>query len=62
MQFYGEQKGDTVFFGDKAAKKFGTYWVNDGKGAPANAAAWFCSLTLQEVHCIASLKLLVQPP
>jgi monodehydroascorbate reductase (NADH) len=29
--FYGEQKGDTVFFGDKSAKKFGTYWVDDGK-------------------------------
>lgn len=26
--FYGEQKGDTVFFGDKSAKKFGTYWVD----------------------------------
>jgi len=32
LQFYGEQKGDTVFFGDKSTKKFGTYWVNDGKG------------------------------
>ncbi len=31
-QFYGSQKGDTVFFGDKGAKHFGTYWVDGGKG------------------------------
>ena len=23
--------GSTVFFGDKKAKKFGTYWIKDGK-------------------------------
>ncbi len=31
MQFYGSLEGSTVFFGDKKAKKFGTYWVKDGK-------------------------------
>ena len=31
-QFYGEQKGDTIFFGDKSTKKFGTYWVDNGTG------------------------------
>eukprot|EP00208_Stichococcus_sp_RCC1054_P003758 CAMPEP_0206138822 /NCGR_PEP_ID=MMETSP1473-20131121/3713_1 /ASSEMBLY_ACC=CAM_ASM_001109 /TAXON_ID=1461547 /ORGANISM="Stichococcus sp, Strain RCC1054" /LENGTH=434 /DNA_ID=CAMNT_0053532349 /DNA_START=198 /DNA_END=1502 /DNA_ORIENTATION=+ len=30
-EFYGSQKGDTVFFGDKGAKKFGSYWVDGGK-------------------------------
>lgn len=29
--FYGSQKGDTVFFGDKSANKFGTYFVDGGK-------------------------------
>jgi monodehydroascorbate reductase (NADH) len=28
-EFYGEQKGDTIFFGDKSTKKFGTYWVDN---------------------------------
>lgn len=45
LQFYGEQKGDTVFFGDKSTKKFGTYWVNDSKGeapAPISAALGVC--------------------
>ncbi|KAK9843571.1 hypothetical protein WJX84_001392 [Apatococcus fuscideae] len=30
-EFYGSLEGSTVFFGDKKAKKFGTYWVKDGK-------------------------------
>lgn len=33
LQLYGSNKPDdeTVFFGDKSAKKFGTYFVRDGK-------------------------------
>lgn len=32
VQFYGQQKGDTVFFGDKSAGKFGTFWVDNDTG------------------------------
>lgn len=39
LQFYGSQKGDTVFFGDKGAKKFGSYWVDGGKGAHLHTVA-----------------------
>lgn len=31
LQFFGSLDGSTVFFGDKKAKKFGTYWIKDGK-------------------------------
>ena len=31
LQFFGSLYGSTVFFGDKKAKKFGTFWVKDGK-------------------------------
>ena len=34
-QFYGDNVGDTVLFGDNnpesSKPKFGTYWINDGK-------------------------------
>lgn len=34
-QFYGDNVGDTVLFGDgdpaSATHKFGTYWIKDGK-------------------------------
>lgn len=34
-QFYGDNVGDTVLFGDNdptsASPKFGTYWIKDGK-------------------------------
>lgn len=33
LQFYGlnSPDDDVVFFGDKSSKKFGSYWVRDGK-------------------------------
>ena len=32
VQFYGSNEDtDTVFFGDASSKKFGTYFVKDGK-------------------------------
>eukprot|EP00210_Caulerpa_lentillifera_P005211 g4978.t1 len=30
-QFYGENKGDVVVFGDQSSGKFGCYWVDGGK-------------------------------
>ncbi len=32
MQFYGTNEGtSSIFFGDASSKKFGTYFVKDGK-------------------------------
>jgi hypothetical protein len=30
-QFYGQNEGEIVHFGDRSTKKFGAYWIKDGK-------------------------------
>ena len=48
MQFYGEQKGDTIFFGDKSTKKFGTYWVDGDTGDCLRCCqTWFLSTAVK---------------
>jgi hypothetical protein len=44
LQFYGQQTGETVFFGDKSAKKFGTYWVDNDTGAVRHVVSAPCSV------------------
>ena len=37
VQFYGTNEGTSpIFFGDASSKKFGTYFVKDGKVKPSS--------------------------
>lgn len=60
-QFYGDNVGDTVLFGDNdptsANPKFGTYWVKDGKVV----GVFLESGTAEENKLIAKIARL-QPP
>ncbi|KAL5974608.1 Monodehydroascorbate reductase 3, cytosolic [Asimina triloba] len=60
-QFYGDNVGDTVLFGDKDASvakpKFGTYWIKDGKVV----GAFLEGGTPEENEAIAKVAR-VQPP
>lgn len=60
-QFYGDNVGDTVLFGDSdpasSTHKFGTYWIKDGKVV----GAFLESGTPEENQAIAKVAR-VQPP
>lgn len=60
-QFYGDNVGDTILFGDNspssASRKFGTYWIKDGK----IVGAFLEGGTPEENKAIAKVAR-VQPP